>query len=331
MDDLICTLALKKIKGLQNRHIFSLINAFGNPCEIFNAKKPDFIRAGLKIEYVKILINPRIVRTAFFDAIKEIEEASKNGIKIITYNSSLYPSNLKFIKNKPLVLYYKGKLKENLKFAVAIAGQRMPPDYAIKLTQELTGQLCLSGFSIISGLAAGIDAAAHKSALKKNGYTIAYLGSGLLEPVYPPENADIYEEILENNGAIVSELPLHEKIGSKNLVARDRLQSGTGLCTFAMSSPLKSGTMKTCNFSLRQKRPVFVPEYNKELMDSKDNLGLKSLFGNIGVAGLKLNNDFSFDLSGVIDELRIVYDEIYGEKSEEEALLSVQPLLFDLN
>jgi DNA processing protein len=328
MDDLICTLALKNIKGLQNRHIFFLLKAFKNPCEIFSADKPDFIRAGLKTEHIKILTNSRIIKTAFFDAIKEIEEASKSGIKIITFNSALYPSNLRFIKTSPPILYYKGVLKENLRFAAAVAGQRKPPDYALELAGNITVKLCSYGYSIISGLALGIDAAAHRAALKNNGYTVAYIGSGLLAPVYPPENRDLYNEIILNGGAIVSELPLHEKLSSKNLVARDRLQSGSGLGTFAVSSPVKSGTMKTCNFSIKQKRPVFVPEYNLKLMNSQDNLGLKSLFGAVGVSGLKLNKDFSLDIAEAAEDMMQVYNKIYAEKADEDDSL-MQPGLFD--
>jgi len=328
MDDLICTLALKKIKGLQNQHIFFILKTFKNPCEIFSADKNDFIRAGLKSEYIKILTDSRVIKTAFFDAIKEIEKASKNGVKIITFNSALYPSNLRLIKNKPPVLYYKGMLKENLRLAAAVVGQRKPPDYALELAKNITEKLCSYGYSIVSGLASGIDAAAHKTALKNNGYTIAYIGSGLLAPPYPPENRELYNEIILNGGAVVSELPLDERISSKNLVARDRLQSGSGLGTFAVSSPLKSGTMKTCHFSIKQKRPVFIPEYNMEIMNSEDNLGLKSLFGRLGVSGLKLNKDFSFDITEAAEEMNQVYNKIYAGKFDEDEL-PVQPGLFD--
>ena len=328
MDDLICTLALKKIRGLQNRHIFFLLKTFKNPCEIFNAKKQDFIDAGLKSDYVKILTNDRVIKTAFFDAIKEIEEASESGIKIITCSSPLYPSNLNSVKNKPPVLYYRGTLKENLKFAAAVVGQRTPPAYAVRFARSLAEQLCLAGFAIISGLAVGIDAVAHRTALEKKRYTVAYVGYGLLEPAYPSENAGLYNEIVYNEGAVVSELPLHEKVCSRNLVARNRLQSGTSLGTFAVSSPLKGGTMKTCGFSVKQKRPVFVPEYSLALMNSADNLGLKSLLGSVGVTGLKLGKDFSFDLSGAVDEMRIAYDAVYGEKPAEEDTVE-QPGLFD--
>lgn len=328
MDDLICALALKKIKGLQNKHIIFLLNAFGKPCEIFNADKSDLIKSGLKMEYIKILINSRIIRTAFFDAIKEIEEASKNGVKIITFNSPLYPANLRNIKNKPLILYYKGFLKENLKSAAAVIGQRKPPEYAVKLAEDITAQLCSYGYAIISGLALGIDSAAHNAALKKNGYTAAYIGSGLLAPVYPPENRDLYNEILLNGGAVVSELPLYESISSKNLVARDRLQSGSGLGTFALSSPVKSGTMKTCRFSVKQKRPVFIPEYNMNLMNSYDNEGLKSLYGELGIFGIKLNKDFSADIGAAVEEMKNIHNKLYADKFDEDDLL-VQPGLFD--
>lgn len=328
MDDLICTLALKKIKGLKNIHIFLLLKTFKNPCDIFDASQSDFLRAGLKNEQIVILKNTRAVRIAFFEAINEIEDASKNGIKIITYNSPLYPANLNFIRNKPIILYYKGVLKENLKFAVTVVGQRNPPDYSLDLAQSITEQFCSSGFSIVSGLALGIDAVAHETALKNNRYTIAYIGSGLLEPVYPPENRNLYQEIILHNGAIVSELPLHDKISAKNLVARDRLQCGSSLGTFAISSGINGGTMKTCNFSLKQKRPVFVPEYHGNAADSEDNSGLKLLLRTSGAKGLKLDKNGKFDLAEVMDELRIVYNYIYEEKRGIGGSLLIQQKLF---
>lgn len=328
MDDLICTLALKKIAGFKNIHITELLRAFENPCDIFDAPKSEFLKAGIKDEHVGILKNSRIIRTAFFEAIDEIEEASKNGIKIITYKSPLYPYNLNFIKNKPTILYYKGTLKENLKFAVAIVGQRKPPDYSLNLAKILAEQVCSSGFSVISGLAAGIDTVAHKASLKNGGYTLAYIGSGLMEPVFPPENRNLYQEIIMHNGAIVSELPLHSKISANNLVARDRLQSGSSLGTFAISSGIKGGTMKTCDFSIKQKRPIFIPLYNKELMNLPANAGLKWLLKKDGVIGLKLDDNGAFDLAEVMDELRIVYNEIYEEKSVIGGSLLIQPKLF---
>ncbi len=328
MDYLICILALKKIKGLQNRHIFLLLKAFKNPCDIFNAEKSDLLKAGLQIEFIKILTNHRIVKTAFFDAIKEIEEASKCGVKIITFNSDVYPSNLKSIKNMPPVLYYKGLLKENLKLAAAVVGQRHPPDYAVKTAKNITKSLCSQGFSIVSGLATGIDSAAHKEAIKQNGYTIAYIGSGLLSPVYPPENRELYNEILLSGGAIVSEYELRENISSRNLVARDRLQSGSALGVFAVSSPLKSGTVKTCNFSIKQKRPVFIPEYNMKLMNGPENAGLKYFYGSVGVYGLKLNEGFSAGIKECIEEMRHIYNKMHARKLDEDDSL-IQPWLFD--
>lgn len=329
MDDIICTLALKKIKGLQNKHIFLLSDYFKNLCEVFNAGSRELSNAGLKPDYVKILGNERVVKTAFYDAIKEIEEASDSGVRIITWNSPLYPANLNLIKNKPPVLYYKGTLKENLKFAAAIVGQRTPPDYALKLAGNLATELCLAGFAIVSGLAAGIDTAAHAAAIARNRYTLAYIGSGLLEPVYPHENTGLYNDIINGDGAIVSELPLHEKISSANLVARDRLQSGTSLGVFAVSSPAKGGTMKTCGFSIKQKRPVFIPEYPMTIMDSADNAGIKSLFGSVGVTGLKLGKDYSFNLAEVFGEMKVVYDAVYGDCGNDDGYAQAQPGLFD--
>lgn len=330
MDELACTLALKKIKGFKDCDIHNLLIRFRNPCNVFGASRPDLLKAGLKDELVGLLSSERTVRTAFFEAINEIEEASRNGIKIITSSSSLYPLNLGFVKNKPAVLYYKGALRENLKFAVAIAGQRNPPAYSVNFTKDLTDKLCGAGFSIISGLARGIDTEAHKSALRNGCYTLAYIGSGLLAPVYPRENVELYQEIILKEGAVVSELPLYTQLSPVNLVARDRLQSGTGLGVIAVSSGLRSGTLKTCNFALKQKRPVFIPVYKKELMDSPDNKGLKSLLGRPGVIGLKLKNgmDLESDMEVIIDFLKISYNTLYELKPDVNGSILRQPDLF---
>ncbi|MHB1678986.1 MAG: DNA-processing protein DprA [bacterium] len=325
MDDLICTLALKKIPGLRNSHIFILLTHFANPCDIFNTNKTEFLKIGLRNDVIEILMNTRTIRTAFLHAIDEIEEASKNNIKIITFKSPAYPPNLLFVKNKPPVLYYKGNIKENLRFAVAIIGQRNPPDYACEITSQIAKKIGDAGFSVISGLAAGIDTAAHKTAIDGDINTIAYIGSGLLEPIYPSQNAELYQDIILKKGAIISELPLHEKLSAKNLVARDRLQSGSGLAVFAMSSPLSSGTLKTCSFAFKQKRPVFIPSYEPDIMDNYSNLGLKSLLNKSGVINFNVEN---IDLNDIIDEIRIVYNDLYEEKYDKTGYLLEQPNLF---
>ncbi len=330
MDDLICSLALKKIPGFSDSEVSTLLKNFKNPCDIFGISRSGLLKSGIKNRLIEILLNDRIKKRAFFDAITEIEEASKNGVKIITADSPLYPSSLSFIRSKPLILYYKGVLKENFKFAVAIAGQRTPPPYSVELAENLTEKFCSAGFSIVSGLASGIDTAAHRSALKNKGYTIAFIGEGLLAPIYPPENIDLFQEIILNNGAVISEFPLHMNVSAKNLVLRDRLQTGSSLGVLAMSSGLRGGTMKTCNFALKQKRPVFIPAYKDELMDKAENAGLKSLLYEKGVYRIDLKKDLSFSIPEIIDVLRIVYNELYEDEDKDnkgDSLLS-QPELF---
>ena len=325
MDDIICTLALKKIPGLSNSHIFILLTHFANPCDIFNTNKTEFLKIGLRNDIIEILMDSRIVRTSFMHAIDEVEEAAKNNIKIITFQSPEYPANLLFVKNKPPILYYKGNIKENLRFAVAVVGQRKPPDYSCGVTADITKKIGNAGFSVISGLAAGIDSVAHRTSVDNNINTIAFIGSGLLEPVYPSQNEELYQDIILKKGAVISELPLHEKLSPKNLVARDRLQSGSSLAVFAMSSPLSSGTLKTCNFAFKQKRPVFIPAYKPVLMDNYSNMGLKSLLNKKGVINFNVEN---IDLNDIIDEIRIIYNDLYEEKYEKAGYLLEQPSLF---
>jgi len=191
-------------------------------------------------------------------------ELSKNEVqemKIVTFFDQQYPIQLKLLKNPPLFLFCKGNIEllSSLK-NIAVVGTRenskIGKQVAIKTAEYFASQ----GYTIVSGLAKGIDAAGHIGALNVGGKTIAIL-TGLIK-IYPAENRYLAEDILNNNGLLFSEIAPWKNIYRSAFVDRDRLQSGMSLGTFVIETDIKGGTMHTVRFTLEQNRHLFVPDFN---------------------------------------------------------------------
>lgn len=185
---------------------------------------------------------------------KEQEIARKNNITIVDITEEGYPDLLKEISSPPLVLYIKGK-KEILKqFLFAIVGTRTPTLYGLRKAEEFSYFLSLRGWVITSGLARGIDTAAHKGALKC-GLTVAVLGSGLLN-IYPKENRKLAQQIWEK-GAVVSEFPLTTPPLRENFPRRNRIVSGLSRGVLVVEAGIRSGALITAHLACEQGREVF--------------------------------------------------------------------------
>lgn len=180
---------------------------------------------------------------------------SRHKIKVIPFFDELYPENLKNIYDPPIVLYVRGTLKPEDKMAVALVGSRHASIYGLNTCKGLSGSLAEYGFTIVSGLARGIDSAAHKGALCAGGRTIAVLGSGLAQ-VYPPENRKLADEIAES-GALVSEFPMTMPPLKQNFPIRNRIISGLSLGVVVVEAAQKSGALITASCALEQGRDVF--------------------------------------------------------------------------
>lgn len=187
---------------------------------------------------------------------KEIKEAEKHCLKIITLMDEEYPLNLKTIADPPPVLYVKGELKKEDKFSIAIVGSRQATLYGLECSQHFAKELAGLGFTIVSGFARGIDTWAHKGALQAKGRTIAVLGSGF-NFIYPQENMALLEEIILNGGAVISEFPCNSRPLSFNFPRRNRIISGLSLGVLVVEAAKKSGALITANLALEQNREVF--------------------------------------------------------------------------
>jgi len=189
-----------------------------------------------------------------FETDAELEMADKLGVWIINIEDKRYPPVLKQIYDPPPVLYIKGSLSRQDNLAISIVGTRRCSLYGQEQASRFAHLLSSAGFTIISGMARGIDTAAHHGALSADGRTIAVQGCGLAN-VFPPENKKLFELIAES-GACISELPLGYEPLSENFPPRNRIIAGLSLGTIIIEAPLNSGAMITAKVALENNREV---------------------------------------------------------------------------
>ena len=176
-------------------------------------------------------------------------------IRAISINDTEYPEILKKIHSPPKVLYVSGSFKEEDNCAVAIVGSRRASRYGIEMSEKLGYDLALRGITVVSGMARGIDSAAHRGALTAHGRTIAVMGSGHGH-IYPEENKDLYKKISES-GAVVSEFENDISPLPRNFPIRNRIISGLSLGIVVVEAAKNSGALITADFALEQGREVF--------------------------------------------------------------------------
>lgn len=184
----------------------------------------------------------------------DIELADKQHVKIVPFTSPVYPKRLLELPDHPVILYMKGELKNIDGSSIAIVGTRQASIYGLESAEKIAGELAGKGFTIVSGLARGIDTAAHQGALTQ-GRTIAIIGSGLAN-IYPKEN-DHLAKLIAEKGVVLSEFPMHTPPERHHFPKRNRLVSGMTLGTLLIEAPLKSGAMITMEQAWTQKKKLF--------------------------------------------------------------------------
>ena len=177
--------------------------------------------------------------------------------KTINLGDANYPALLREIPGSPKQIHIRGILPPPQAPAIAIVGTRKATSAGVKIAEEIAASLARQGLIIISGLAMGIDAAAHKGALAAGGKTIAVLGNGIDE-IYPAQNEKLAGEILVAGGAIISEYPPGEPSFKGNFIHRNRIISGLSVAVVVVEAPMKSGALATAGFAAEQGRSVFV-------------------------------------------------------------------------
>jgi DNA processing protein len=228
-----------------------LIERFGGAAEVFGAAAWGIEECGISAAVAAEIIEaPRK-----YDVRSEMERARAYGAKIFTTEDAGYPELLSKIYDPPLVIYVCGELGPRDGKSVAVVGTRRPTAYGRLAAEKISGGLAASGIMVVSGLASGIDTAAHSAALDAGGRTVAVLGSGL--GVHFPAANEKLEEKIARSGAIVSEFPMGFPPSKGTFPRRNRIISGLSLGTVVVEAPEKSGALITAMYALEQGRDVF--------------------------------------------------------------------------
>lgn len=239
------------IKGIGAVRMQGLIAYFGDLAAAWQASPTELARAGLGLRLIE-----RVVQARGGVSLDQVwENIEKQDIKILTWEDESYPQRLKEIDQPPPVLYIRGEYLPDDLFAVAIVGTRRVTAYGRQITEELSAFLAANNMTVISGLARGVDAVAHQTALKAGGRTIAVLGSGV-DKIYPPEHRALAEQMVER-GAIISDYVPGTPPEASNFPPRNRIISGLSLAIVVVEAGETSGALITAEFAAEQGREVF--------------------------------------------------------------------------
>jgi len=248
MDKKIYWIALNLI-GISYIKLKKVLEELNNVEEIFKQDTKKLIELGLTKN-----IAEKIERWEELPIKEEIKYIESEGINILTINDPEYPVLLKEIYDPPFLFYYKGKINFN-DISISIVGTRNPSLYGLKMAEKFAFELASYNFTIVSGLARGIDTSAHAGALRANGKTIGVMGSGF-KNFYPPENKKLEKDIIKN-GAIITEFPSYTLPEKYNFPKRNRIISGLSKGLIVIEAGPRSGALITANFALEQGRDVF--------------------------------------------------------------------------
>jgi DNA processing protein len=245
-------LALSLTPSLGATRIRRLIEHFGTPQEVFRASLTELEAAGLTPAAAQGLATGKSMELAR----EELGKAVAAGAQIVTFDSAQYPERLKEIYDPPVALYLRGELALLSRPSLAIVGTRHPTPYGVGMAERLAADLANIGLVIVSGLARGIDTAAHRGTLQANGKTVAILGTGV-DVIYPRENKKIGDAIIASGGAIASEFPIGTFAAPQNFPIRNRIISGMTAGVLVVEAGEYSGTRITARCALEQNREVF--------------------------------------------------------------------------
>jgi len=263
----------------------------------------------------------------------ELKRVADFGARLIDEESPEYPASLREIHDPPMVLYVWGELQERDRHGVGVVGSRKATHYGMEAAKKLSFQLAYAGMTVVSGLARGIDTAAHQGALAAKGRTIAVLGSGLNQ-LYPRENMAL-AELIAQNGAVVSEFPMEMKASTQTFPMRNRIVSGWSRAVLVVEAALNSGALITANQALDQGRSIYsVPGP----IDRPSSAGTNRLIQQ-GAKLVMSASDILDDLDMLFDEVpeavpenprlaelpeneRLIYDALGDEETPIDALIS---------
>jgi DNA processing protein len=305
-------IALNMLPTVGPVRLRKLLQVFKEPERVLAAKRMELRQVeGIGNEVADQISNWESI----VDLPAELKRVRDFGATVITQTSESYPKSLREIHAPPIVLYVWGELQDRDKHAIGIIGSRRTTHYGTEAAKKLAYQLAYAGLTVISGLARGIDTAAHQGAVAAKGRTIAVIGSGLLN-LYPPENRGLAEKIRNGNGAIVSEFSMEIEPDRQTFPMRNRIISGWSHGILVVEAGLNSGALITASQALEQGRSVYaVPGH----INAPSAIGSNRLIQQ----GAKL----TMDASDILGDLQILLPET--KPSPEAASRPLPPLSDD--
>lgn len=251
MDSLAYWIGFNKVRGIGPARLRALLDAFGSVEAAWNAAPAAVRDVGLDRRSIQNLLELR----GKLDLAAELARVQTAGITLITWDDPRYPMRLKMINDPPPLLYVRGEIRPEDDYGVAVVGTRGISNYGREATRALASDLARAGVTVISGLAKGIDAVAHRAALDVGGRSIAVLGSGI-DVIYPWENKKLALDVI-NAGALISEYPLGTQPEATNFPPRNRIVSGLSRGVLVVEAGEVSGALITARFAAEQGRDVF--------------------------------------------------------------------------
>src|SRR5882724_8730081 len=282
-------IALNMTPGVGSRVTARLLEHFGSAEAIFDAPRRELALLRLPLETVESIVS----RELHARAETEIERVRKLGGDILVLDDGVYPTLLRETYDPPVVLYVKGAWAECLERpCVAIVGSRRCSTYGQNAATMLARDLAKRGVTIVSGLARGIDAAAHRGALEAGGRTVAVMGTGL-DRIYPRDHKKLADEILNRGGAMVTQFPLGTPPVSENFPYRNRIISGLSLGVIVVEAAENSGSLITARLAIEQNREVFAVPGN---ITSRNSFGSNYLIKGAGANLIQQWQDVAAEL-----------------------------------
>ncbi|HRW05434.1 MAG TPA: DNA-processing protein DprA [Caldilineaceae bacterium] len=244
-------IGFNKVAGIGPTRLAALLNLCGSVDAAWRASIQQMQKAGLDRRSQANLLEAR----RELDLAKAWQQVEQSEVTVLTWDDVDYPNNLREIDAPPPVLYVRGHLKPEDDLAIAIVGTRRASAYGREIAHLSASEFSRNNVTVVSGLALGIDAIAHKAALEAGGRTVAVLGSGV-DQLYPAQNRELARQIIKQ-GALVSEYPLGTRPEANNFPPRNRIISGLSRGTVVVEAGIQSGSLITATFAAEQGRDVF--------------------------------------------------------------------------
>jgi DNA processing protein len=306
-------LGLHLIPQLGVARISQLLSHFESAEDLWYAKVNDLNHLDLPKSLVEQFIHGR----DSIDLQQEMDKVHQHKATLITLQDETYPTLLRSIPDPPPVLYVRGDITADDEKCLAIVGTRKPSKYGWDATHQLAHHISQQNVTIVSGLAQGIDTAAHRGALSGNGRTIAVMATGI-DKIYPNENIDLAQQIM-NHGALITEMPIGTAPLGKNFPRRNRLMSGLSLGVLVAEAPEKSGALITVTSANEQGRDVFAIPHN---IFSKTGRGTNRLIQDGAKLVLRVRDILDeLDLTHINTQTRIKTEQIQPESEIEVTIL----------